>query len=171
MHACPETARILEAESFAATAKSASSKTMSGDLPPSSSVTVFKLLSAAAFLTALPVAVDPVKANLRMSICFAIASPQGRPNPLRIFSTPGGKPISFMTRATARHESGLFSELLSTMVFPAVSAGPIFMDSMRNGVFHGMMAPVTPYGWRTVMPNRFGSFSDVSPWMSMALLA
>lgn len=40
---------------------SASSNTMKGDLPPSSSVTAFKLLVAAACITRCPVSVDPVK--------------------------------------------------------------------------------------------------------------
>ena len=42
---------------------SASSKTMLGDFPPSSRVTVFKLDAAAAFMICRPTAVDPVKAT------------------------------------------------------------------------------------------------------------
>ena len=45
----------------AALSTSASSKTMTGDLPPSSSETGFKLLLAAARITSRPTSVEPVK--------------------------------------------------------------------------------------------------------------
>lgn len=44
---------------------SASSHTMKGDFPPSSSVTGFRLLLAASSRTILPVPVDPVKATCK----------------------------------------------------------------------------------------------------------
>ena len=46
---------------FTATSKSASSQMITGDFPPSSRVTGFKLLLAAASMMNLPTAVDPVK--------------------------------------------------------------------------------------------------------------
>ena len=43
---CPEAAKMPETTPFTACSRSASAKTMLGDLPPSSSVTVLKCLAA-----------------------------------------------------------------------------------------------------------------------------
>ena len=53
-----------------AISKSASSQTIKGDLPPSSSVTDFKLLCAAAVMMCLPTCVDPVKATYSNQVKF-----------------------------------------------------------------------------------------------------
>uniref|UniRef100_A0A0A9H5S5 Rf2c n=1 Tax=Arundo donax TaxID=35708 RepID=A0A0A9H5S5_ARUDO len=74
--------------------RSASSNTMIGDLPPSSSETGLRLLSAAAFMTSRPTSVDPVKLTLSTSMCDATAAPAVGPNPGTTLSTPSGTPAS-----------------------------------------------------------------------------
>ena len=76
---------------LAAAGRSASSKTICGDLPPSSRVTRLRL-SAAACATARPVAVEPVNATLSTPLCPASAAPSSRLEPATTLNTPGGKP-------------------------------------------------------------------------------
>jgi hypothetical protein len=90
---------------------SQSEKMMNGDLPPSSNEVFFKLESAQARMTILPVSVLPVKPSFRTTGCSAKACPiilpesekytyltcQGRinkilPFPVTILMTPGGIP-------------------------------------------------------------------------------
>ena len=47
-------------------------------------------------------------------------------------------------------ESGDHSAGLCTTVQPAASAGAIFQVESMNGVFHGVMTPTGPIGWRIV---------------------
>ena len=47
-------------------------------------------------------------------------------------------------------EAGAISLGLMTMVFPAASAGQSFHRVSRIGEFHGVMAPITPTGSRSV---------------------
>ncbi len=47
-------------------------------------------------------------------------------------------------------ESGLHSAGLCTTVQPAASAGAIFQVESMNGVFHGVITPTGPIGWRRV---------------------
>ena len=54
--------------SSTALSRSASSKIMNGDLPPSSSETGFKLLLAAARITSRPTSVEPVKLTYTCTI-------------------------------------------------------------------------------------------------------
>lgn len=66
------------------------SKTRCGDLPPSSSETFFRLLSADAFMTLRPVTVLPVKATLSMPLWEDRAAPPTEPSEGTVFTTPGG---------------------------------------------------------------------------------
>lgn len=87
-------------------------------IPPSSKVTFFKLLFAAAIVTALPVAVEPVNAILSIPGCSASATPVSYPQPEGYFevsdcgnlekmcrspfttlNTPGGNPASTKSSA------------------------------------------------------------------------
>ena len=67
-------------------ARSASSKTSTGDFPPSSSVTFFRL-PAAAWMMARPVSVEPVNETLSTSGCAASAAPASSPVPVTTFTT------------------------------------------------------------------------------------
>ena len=60
-------------------------------LPPSSSVTFFRLPAAACTIS-LPTSVEPVKAILSTSVCAASAAPAVSPKPGTMLTTPAGKP-------------------------------------------------------------------------------
>ena len=127
----------------------ASSKTMFGLLPPSSSVSFFRF-PAAAWTISLPTSVDPVNATLSTSLCAASAAPAVSPKPGTTLTTPSGTPAWAMIWASSRAVSGVCSAGLSTTVLPVVSAGPSFQAAISSGKFHGMIWPTTPTGSRSV---------------------
>ncbi len=123
---------------------SASSKTMNGDLPPSSSVRLLPLPAVASRI-ARPTSVEPVKATLSTPGCATSAAPVA-PAPVTIFTTPAGSPISTQICAKRSAVSGVCSAGFSTTVLPAASAGAIFQASISSGKFHGITWPQTPCG-------------------------
>ena len=52
---------------------------------------------------------------------------------------------------------------LKTTVLPQTRAGAIFQLGMAMGKFHGVIAPTTPTGWRTLIWNLSG-ISDGVVW-------
>ena len=78
MQTCPPLKNMALAAPGIAADKSASGKMMTGDFPPSSKVTRFRLPFDASRM-ARPVAVDPVKVILSTSICAASAAPASFP--------------------------------------------------------------------------------------------
>ena len=128
---------------------SASANTTFGDLPPSSSVTFFRLPVAAPMMR-LPTAVEPVKAILSTSGCAARASPAIGPGPGTTLTTPSGKPASMTSSPRRSAVSGVCSAGLNTTVLPPARAGPSFQAAMSSGKFHGMICPTTPNGSRSV---------------------
>src|ERR1019366_8987646 len=74
--------------------RSASGSTIIGDLPPSSSDTRL-MVSVALLLISLPTSVEPVNAILSTPGCATNAAPVVSPSPVRMFTTPGGKPRLF----------------------------------------------------------------------------
>ena len=96
----------------AAASTSASSKTITGDLPPSSSDTRFRL-PADAFTISCPTSVLPVNATLSTPACEASAAPAS-PKPVTTFTTPSGKPTSHTSCASRSAVSGVCSAGLST---------------------------------------------------------
>lgn len=103
--------RIHRKHKYLSTAKSksASSNTRAADFPPSSRVTLFRLLRVAASWTAFPPAMEPVKLILATSMCDANREPVSWA-PVRNWTTPGGKPASTKSGARAREPRGDFSE-------------------------------------------------------------
>lgn len=89
----------------------ASAKTIAGDLPPSSSVTLLRLLFAAASWIFFPAFIDPVKLNLDIFLCEAINDPVSAP-PVMNCTDPGGKPASAKSGPSASAPSGDFSDAL-----------------------------------------------------------
>jgi hypothetical protein len=83
----------------ATAAGSASSSTMAGSLPPSSSVTRLRS-GAAERATFFPVSTEPVKLTLRGTGCDVMSAPSSSP-PLTMLTTPGGN--------TSRRSSPTFS--------------------------------------------------------------
>ena len=149
MHDCPAAEKIPYAERRTASSRSASAKTMFGDLPPSSNVTSFSVSEALAAIC-LPVSVDPVKAILSTPACSTSAAPARRPKPGRMLTTPGGRSRSSISEANASADTGVSSAGLRTIALPPASAGQSFHASMISGEFHGMIAPTTPTGSRRV---------------------
>jgi hypothetical protein len=91
-----------------------------------------------------------VNAILSTSGCFTSAAPAVSPNPGTTLSTPGGSRPPPQIAASSSAVSGVCSAGFSTTVFPQASAGATFQAAMSSGKFHGMMAPTTPTGSRSV---------------------
>ena len=83
---------MLSAENSAAVLKSASSRTMAADLPPSSRKTFFSVALAAAMI-ARPVGVDPVKVTMSTSGLVVSAAPTAGSAPESTLTTPGGMSV------------------------------------------------------------------------------
>ena len=136
-----------------ARSKSASAKTTTGFLPPSSKCTRFKVAEPCAMMW-LPVAVSPTKPTALMSGCSVSAFPASSPSPCTQLTTPAGNPASvmtsFMISASSTAVSGLHSAGLWTTVQPAASAGAIFQVESMKGVFQGVITPTGPIGTRIV---------------------
>ncbi|MCY1455393.1 hypothetical protein D9M71_725250 [compost metagenome] len=124
---------------------SASAKTITGDLPPSSRVRRF-IWSIALLPTEVPTGVEPVKLSLSMPGWLDIAFPTTLPRPLTMFTTPSGIPASCTSSAKRRADSEVSSAGLTTTVQPTASAAPSFQAMVCSGKFHGTMAPTTPTG-------------------------
>ena len=64
--------------------------------------------------------------------------------------TPGGRPASSISAASASIDSGVSAAGLITIVQPAATAGPILRVPMASGKFHGVMNRHGPTGLRMV---------------------
>ncbi len=146
---------------WVAASRSASGKTMLGDLPPSSNVSGFSA-SAEALVMARPVSVEPVRLTLPTPRWRTRASPTSSPRPLTMLSTPGGK-TSASSSPSRSTDALACSAGLTITVFPAASAYAALAEKVEMGEFHGMMQTATPYGSRRVSPSASGPSTTVSP--------
>ena len=105
---------------LAARSRFASSSTIIGSLPPSSSVSG-RSRSAAFSASCLPTSVEPVKCS--MSTCSTSAPPTSLPLPFATRNTSSGAPISRIASAISSELSGVMPAGFSTTVLPAMSAG------------------------------------------------
>ena len=129
--------------------KSASSRMILADLPPSSWAT--RLTVGAAFCaTATPARVEPVNETIVMSGCAESAEPTPGPSPLMRLKTPAGTPASSRISAKIMASNGATSLGLRIMVQPAASAGATLTAIWFIGQFHGVMRPQTPMGSLTI---------------------
>jgi hypothetical protein len=110
---------------------SASSKTITGALPPSSRC-VRLSESAAALAIRLPVSTDPVSETMSTSGWVTSDSPAGWPWPAITLSTPLGK-ISPASSASLMVVTGVVSAGFSTTVLPVARVGPIFQIAIISG--------------------------------------
>src|SRR6202166_990512 len=124
----------------------ASSSTIMGFLPPSSSEQCLNLLAAMPPIMR-PTAEDPVKETARTSGCSASGVPTSAPHPVTTLTTPLGMPASVKARTRLNVESGVSCAGLITQVLPHTTAGRSFHDEMAMGKFHGVIMPQTPIGW------------------------
>src|SRR3954469_10883018 len=119
MQAWPALVSAPYTQASAALARSASSATIIGSLPPSSSSTGVKR-SAAAIITRLPVAAEPVNAILSTAD-FASAAPVA-PAPVTTCNTSGSANVFAAISTSLTATSGVSSLGLNTTAFPAASA-------------------------------------------------
>jgi hypothetical protein len=150
MHVWPVAAKTPAMIPLAAAGRSASSKTICGDLPPSSRVTRLTL-SAAACATARPVAVEPVNADLVHALVpgqrGAELAAGARDHVEHARREPGLVQHLREGRASTR---GSAPEGFTTNVQPAARPGASLNVMSSSGEFHGVIAPTTPTGSRRV---------------------
>ena len=163
MQVWPELRNLHSIAPATAWSRSASSKTMNGALPPSSSETFFTLCAHWA-ISSFPIPVEPVKPSLRTSGFEVISSPIGAALPVTTEKTPAGMPASSASTAIASAESGVCDAGFSTIVHPAASAGADLRVIIAAGKFHGVIPTVTPTGClRTTMRRSVAGAGIVSP--------
>ena len=132
---------------------SASPSTIAGFLPPHSSTTLFKLLSAEYLRKRLPVSVEPVKLTRSTPAWQPSGWPTLGPSPGNTCNTPRGTPASIASSAIFNALNDVCSAGLTITELPAASAGAIFQASINNGKFHGNTAATTPTGSRCTMAS------------------
>src|SRR5471032_515821 len=161
--------RYLEASApSTAASRSASSNTMNGALPPSSSDS-FLMVLALCSISRRPTAVEPVKVSLRTVGLEVISPPISFGAPVTTLNTPAGTPARSASWARASAENGVASAGLSTIVHPAASAGPTLRVIIAIGKFHGVMAAQTPIGYLVTSRRRSGhGDARVSPATRLA---
>ena len=110
-----------------------------------------------------PTSVEPVNVILSTPGWRTSAAPVTLPGPGSTLSTPGGNPASSASSPMRTAVSGVSAAGLSTTQLPAASAGAHFQPTMIMGKFHGMIAPITPIGSRSVYVSHPGWIGMVSP--------
>ena len=138
-----------------AASTSASSKTMKGALPPSSSPTFFTV-EAACCISSLPTGVEPVKPMKRTAGCVVMTLPIATASPVTMLSTPLGKPARIASSIRAKAVSGVSGAGLTTKVQPAARPGEHLRVIIAAGKFHGVIAAQTPTGCFWMMMREFG---------------
>ena len=118
---------------------------MNGALPPSSSDT-FLTVPAHAFISTLPISVEPVKVSLRTMGLEVSSSPTSRAEPVTTLNTPLGMPARSASSASARAENGVALAGFATTVQPAASAGAHLRVIIAMGKFQGVIDATTPIG-------------------------
>src|SRR5215207_3846852 len=114
----------------AADATSASSKTTTGALPPSSRWQRFNVWDAAA-ATSIPGRTDPVTLTIAGTSCDTIARPVSR-SPHTTLKTPGGRNSAAIS-ARSVVVAGVVSLGLRTTALPAAIAGANFQTAIIIG--------------------------------------
>src|SRR5207237_2250954 len=104
-HVCPVLRYFDMIAPSTAASRSASSKTMNGALPPSSSDSFFTVLAHCA-IRSLPVSVDPVNDSLRTTGWLVSSAPISVAEPVTTLRPPFGTPARSASAATARRENG-----------------------------------------------------------------
>ena len=134
-----------------AASRSASSSTMNGALPPSSSSTRLRC-SAQVCATRRPTRVEPVKLTRRTAGWAISASTTALASAGALLTTliaPAGTPASRSTLAISQCVIGHISADFSTTVLPQASGIATARTPRITGAFHGAMPTHTPAGWRS----------------------
>src|SRR5437588_12839011 len=122
---------------------SASSNTMNGALPPSSSESFFTV-PAHCSISNLPISVEPVKVSLRTIGFEVISPPISVAPPVTQEKTPFGTPARSANSHGASAESGVAVAGFKTIVQPAANAGPALRVIIAAGTFHGVNRQLKP---------------------------
>src|SRR6185436_4460041 len=151
-----------------AASRSASSKTMNGALPPSSSDS-FLIVVADCAISSLPISVEPVNDTLRTVGLLVSSAPISVADPVITLKTPFGTPARSASSASASAEKGVCDAGFSTTVQPAAIAGPALRVIIASGKFHGVMQATTPIGslTTTIRLSACGA-GIVSPYTRLA---
>ena len=129
-----------------ASSRSASSKIITGALPPSS-IDVRFTVAAHCCSNNFPTGVEPVKVTLRTSGLLVISAPTaGASVAVITLKIPAGTPACNASSAMASADSGVSAAGFSTTAQPAASAGATLRAIMALGKFHGVIAATTPTG-------------------------
>jgi hypothetical protein len=154
--------RYLQATAPAtAASRSASSKTMKGALPPSSSETFFTVAAHCA-ISSLPTSVDPVKESLRTVGLPVSSAPISPERPVTTLTTPLGIPARLASSASASADSGVWDAGRMTTGQPAASAGAHLRVIMAAGKFQGVIEATTPIGCLNTTMRWPGSGSSIT---------
>ena len=154
-HHWPLSLTMPAARDAADAATSASARTMTGLLPPSSNWSAVKL-PAPARATARPVGTDPVNEIARTRGSPVSACPTSPP-PCTIPTTPRGSPTESMASARCVHANGAHSGGLRMTVLPAPSAYAVFFAAIAPAAFQGTRIAVGPHGRRHSSTGRSAS--------------
>src|SRR3954468_6621839 len=142
---CPVVSNAPQRPPSMAGSRLASSSTIMGFLPPSSSEQCLKVL-AAVVPTMRPTSEDPVREMARISGCSVSGVPTLDPNPVTTLTTPLGTPASVRARTKLNVDKGVSCAGLITQVLPQTSAGSSFQEGIAMGKFQGVIMPQTPRG-------------------------
>ena len=142
--------------------RSASSRTIVADLPPSSRKVRF-MVAAPFSMMRWPTAVEPVNEIMSTLGDSVSSSPTRWSDEVTTLTTPGGMSVcSAMSRPRNVAFQGVSGAGFSTTVLPVASAWPSLCEVTSNGKFHGTMAPTTPTGSRQIRRE------SREPWRLMA---
>ena len=151
-----------QAPADAAAGTSASSSTISAELPPSSRCTRLRCWPASA-PTCRPTAVEPVNEMIRTTGSVISASPASGP-PGSTCSSPAGRPASSNTRAsTTPPVTAVRGSGFSTTALPSASAGATERMARICGKLNGEITPTTPAGTRSAQLRWGASDGSSSP--------
>ena len=128
--------------------RSASSRTMVADLPPSSRKTRF-MVAAPFSMMRWPTAVEPVN-EMQSTLGDSVSSSPIRwSDDVTTLTTPAGMSVFSATmRPSSVAFHGVSGAGLRITVLPVASAWPSLCEVTSKGKFHGTMAPTTPTGSR-----------------------
>ncbi len=142
---------------------SASSKIITGALPPNS-IEVRLTVSAHCFIKSLPTCVEPVKVTF-LTVGFEVISEPtvGASLVGNTLNSPGGKPALFANSTSANAESGVSAAGFSTMAQPTASAGATLRVIIALGKFQGVIAATTPIGCLIAILRRSFVAGMISP--------
>ena len=109
-------------------------------------------MAAPSAITARPVLVEPVNDTMSTLGSFDSNAPTPWSLAVTMLTTPAGKSVcSAISSPSTAAAHGVSGAGLSTNVFPAARAGPIFARLICCGKFHGVMAPTTPIASRAMV--------------------